>query len=90
MIDVDCVMLSISQKQLIAPPDGCEQLMEYAPLVVDRYFPRYREIYARRGWTMFDSIDRVYDSHKAMRRLGFVCQTDFGDILTQLDREDGI
>ena len=71
-------------------PEDCEQLMEYAPLVVHRYFPRYREIYARRGWTMFDYIDRVYDSNKAMRRLGFVCQTDFGDILTQLDREDGI
>jgi UDP-glucose 4-epimerase len=71
-------------------PDDCEQLMEFAPLVVHRYFPRYREIYARRGWTMFDYIDRVYDSNKAMRRLGFVCQTDFGDILTQMDREDGI
>jgi UDP-glucose 4-epimerase len=71
-------------------PDDCEQLMEYAPLVVHRYFPRYREIYARRGWTMFDYIDRVYDSNKAMRRLGFVCRTDFGDILAQLDREDGL
>jgi nucleoside-diphosphate-sugar epimerase len=71
-------------------PDDCEQLMEYAPLVVHRYFPRYREIYARRGWSMFDYIDRVYDSTKAMRRLGFVCRTDFGDILTQLDREDGV
>jgi len=71
-------------------PDDCEQLMEYAPLVVHRYFPRYRETYARRGWTMFDYIDRVYDSTKAMRRLGFVCKTDFGDILTQLDREDGV
>ena len=39
---------------------------------------------------MFDYIDRVYDSSKAMRRLGFVCQTGFGDILAQLDREDGI
>ncbi|WIM13549.1 NAD(P)-dependent oxidoreductase [Enhydrobacter sp.] len=71
-------------------PDDCGQLMDYAPLVVHRYFPRYREIYARRGWTMFDYIDRVYDSTKAMRRLGFVCATDFGDILTQLDREDGV
>jgi UDP-glucose 4-epimerase len=71
-------------------PEDCEQLMEYAPLVVHRYFPRYREIYARRGWTMFDYIDRVYDSNKAMRRMGFVCQTDFGDILIQLDREDGV
>ncbi|HKV16290.1 MAG TPA: NAD(P)-dependent oxidoreductase [Reyranella sp.] len=71
-------------------PDDCGQLMEYAPLVVHRYFPRYREIYARRGWTMFDYIDRVYDSTRAMRRLGFVCSTDFGDILAQLDREDGV
>jgi len=71
-------------------PDDCEQLMDYAPLVVHRYFPRYREIYARRGWTMFDYIDRVYDSTKAMRRLGFVCSTDFGDILTRLDREDAV
>lgn len=71
-------------------PDDCEPLMEYAPLVVHRYFPRYREIYARRGWTMFDYIDRIYDSTKAMRRLGFVCSTDFGDILTQMDREDGL
>jgi UDP-glucose 4-epimerase len=71
-------------------PEDCEQLMEYAPLVVHHYFPRYREIYARRGWTMFDYIDRVYDSNKAMRRMGFVCQTDFGDILAQLDREDGV
>jgi UDP-glucose 4-epimerase len=71
-------------------PDDCEQLMDYAPLVVHRYFPRYREIYARRGWTMFDYIDRVYDPSKAMRRLGFVCSTDFGDILAQLDREDSI
>jgi UDP-glucose 4-epimerase len=71
-------------------PDDCEQLMDYAPLVVHRYFPRYREIYARRGWTMFDYIDRVYDSTRAMRRLGFVCRTDFGDILAQLDREHGV
>ena len=71
-------------------PADCRALMTDAPSVVARYFPDYREKYARRGWTMFDYIDRVYDSNKAMRRMGFVCQTDFGDILTQLDREDGI
>ena len=71
-------------------PDDCERLMEYAPIVVDRYFPRYREIYARRGWTMFDHIDRVCASTNAMRHLGFVCSTDFGDILAQLDREHSV
>lgn len=68
-------------------PDDCQQLMEYAPVVVNHYFPRYREIYARRNWMMFDNIDRVYDSNKAMRRLGFVCKTGFGEVLEKLDRE---
>lgn len=68
-------------------PDDCEDLMHDAPSVVAHYYPRYREIYARRGWTMFDSIDRVYDASKAMRRLGFVCRTGFREILEQLDGE---
>jgi UDP-glucose 4-epimerase len=66
-------------------PDDCEELMNDAPSVVARYYPRYREIYAPRGWTMFDSIDRVYDAGKAMRRLGFVCRTGFLEILEQLE-----
>ena len=41
--------------------DDCEELIADAPAVVARLFPRYREIYARLGWTMFDSIDRIYD-----------------------------
>ena len=50
--------------------DDCAELIADAPAVVARLFPRYREIYARLGWTMFDSIDRVYDSSKAARRAG--------------------
>jgi UDP-glucose 4-epimerase len=65
-------------------PADCEDLMHDAPAVVAHYHPGYREIYARRGWTMFDSIDRVYDSSKAMRRLGFVCRTGFGEVLDRL------
>ena len=34
-----------------------------------------------------DSIDRVYDAGKAMRRLGFVCRTGFREILDQLEGE---
>ncbi len=66
-------------------PEDCEALMADAPRVVDRYHPRWREIYARRGWTMFDRIDRVYDSGKATRALGFSCRTGFADILTSLE-----
>ena len=33
---------------------------------------------------MFDSIDRVYDSSKAERGLGFVCRTEFAERLREL------
>jgi UDP-glucose 4-epimerase len=66
-------------------PDDCEELIVDAPTVVRRYFPQYPEIYARLGWTMFESIDRVYDPGKAFRRLGFVCRTGFGERLRELE-----
>ncbi|MFI5000592.1 MAG: NAD-dependent epimerase/dehydratase family protein [Reyranellales bacterium] len=59
----------------------CRDLIADAPSVVARYFPDFRDKYAKRGWTMFDSIDRVYDAGKAARRLGFVCRTGFREIL---------
>jgi UDP-glucose 4-epimerase len=65
--------------------DDCAALIADAPAVVARLFPHYREIYARLGWTMFDSIDRIYDSSKAARRLGFVCQTGFAEKLRELE-----
>jgi nucleoside-diphosphate-sugar epimerase len=66
-------------------PDDCEALIHDAPAVVARYFPRYRDLYARLGWTMFSSIDRVYDSAKAAKRLGFVCRTGFAEKLAELE-----
>jgi UDP-glucose 4-epimerase len=68
-------------------PTDCEQLIVDAPAVVQRYFPRYPEIYARLGWTMFQSIDRVYVSGRAARQLGFVCRTGFGERLAELEAE---
>ncbi|MDQ0465500.1 UDP-glucose 4-epimerase [Caulobacter ginsengisoli] len=68
-------------------PDDAEALIADAPAVVARYFPAYPEIYRRLGWTMFDSIDRVYDPGHAARRLGFVCETGFGERLAQLAGE---
>jgi nucleoside-diphosphate-sugar epimerase len=66
-------------------PEDCEELIADAPKVVERYFPHYRKIYERLGWTMFASIDRVYDSSRAARRLGFVCRTGFGEKLAELE-----
>ena len=59
-------------------------LIADAPSVVARYFPDYPALYAKRGWTMFQSIDRVYDSAKAARKLGFTCKTGFREILDGL------
>ena len=71
-----------------APPpfavDDCAALIGDAPKVVARYFPEYPAIYDRLGWTMFDSIDRVYDPSHAARRLGFACRTGFGELLAEL------
>lgn len=64
----------------------CEELIVDAPAVVERYFPGYRDIYERLGWTMFQSIDRVYDASRAARRLGFVCRTGFKEKLEELRR----
>ena len=52
-----------------------------------RNSPHHLEVYARLGWTMFESIDRVYDSTKAAQRLGFVCRTAFGEKLNELVAE---
>ncbi len=50
------------------------------------HFPDFLALYARRGWTMFGSIDRVYDSSKVTRRLGFTCRTNFAAVLDALRR----
>jgi UDP-glucose 4-epimerase len=62
----------------------CEDLIVDAPSVVSRYFPECRDIYEHLGWTMFRSIDRVYDSSKAGQRLGFTCRTGFKEKLEEL------
>jgi len=70
-------------------PDDCAELIADAPSVVARYFPDFPALYARKGWTMFSSIDRVYDASRARERLGFVCKTSFADVLVALRAEEG-
>jgi UDP-glucose 4-epimerase len=70
-------------------PADCEALITEAPSVVARYFPKFPALYARKGWTMFSSIDRVYDASRTRDRLGFVCKTSFADVLAVLAAEKG-
>jgi UDP-glucose 4-epimerase len=65
-------------------PEDCVELIADAPAVVARYFPRYQDVYARLGWSMFRSIDRVYVAERAARRLGFTCRTGFKEKLGEL------
>ncbi|MDX8507353.1 hypothetical protein [Mesorhizobium captivum] len=68
-------------------PEDCAELIADAPVAVARYFPDYPRLYARKGWTMFSSIDRVYDPSRAREKLGFVCKTSFADVLAALAAE---
>jgi len=52
--------------------------------VVKRKFPDYQAEYARRGWKMFPSIDRVYVNERARRDLGWNPRYDFRYVLDRL------
>jgi len=70
---------------LSAPPpfarEECEELLRDAPAVIARHFPDAPELYARMGWTLPASLDRVYDPSRAERLMGFRCHTDFRAVL---------
>jgi nucleoside-diphosphate-sugar epimerase len=55
-----------------------------APAVVRRLFPDADAEYARRGWTMFGVIDRVYVNDNARAALGWRPRYDFRTVLDRL------
>lgn len=57
----------------------CEELVSKAPAVVERYFPNYAAVYAKRGWKMYPTIDRVYVSRKIQDVLGMKFRVSFAD-----------
>jgi nucleoside-diphosphate-sugar epimerase len=65
-------------------PGDLAGLREDAPGVVRRLFPDQEAEYTRRGWTMFPTIDRVYDSARARSGLGWRPRYDFRYVLDQL------
>jgi nucleoside-diphosphate-sugar epimerase len=52
--------------------------------------PGYVAEYARRGWTMFESIDRVYDNAKARAELGWRPKVDFAAVVERLRATDDV
>jgi nucleoside-diphosphate-sugar epimerase len=64
--------------------DDLQDLRDDAPAVVARLAPRYEQVYAERGWRMFDSIERVYVNERARRELGWRPTYDFAHALELL------
>jgi len=60
------------------------ELKSDAAAVIARHFPDASELYARQGWSLPRSIDRVYDPALAEQLLGFRCRDDFGSVLEAL------
>ncbi len=65
-------------------PGDLPALRADAPAVVRRLFPDQEAEYARRGWAMFPTIDRVYVNARARSGLGWQPRYDFRYVLDQL------
>jgi UDP-glucose 4-epimerase len=69
-------------------PGDLAALRADAPAVVRRHLPEYEEVYARRGWRMPPSIERVYVNERARRELGWSPRYDFAYALDRLRAGD--
>jgi nucleoside-diphosphate-sugar epimerase len=61
--------------------DDLRELRTNAAEVVRRRVPCYEDVYARRGWSMFPNIDRVYVNERARRDLGWRPRYDFAHVI---------
>jgi UDP-glucose 4-epimerase len=70
-------------------PDDVPELRTDAPMAVRQRVPCYEAEYARRGWKMVPSIDRVYVNQRAQHELGWHPRYDFKHLIDRLrDGED--
>jgi UDP-glucose 4-epimerase len=61
--------------------EDLQELRTNAAAVARRRVPRYEGVYARRGWSMFPSIDRVYVNERARSELGWRPSYDFAHVI---------
>ena len=60
------------------------ELRTNAPRVLRKRVPEYEQIYRRRGWKMFEQIDRVYVNQAARSELKWDPAYDFATVLSRL------
>jgi UDP-glucose 4-epimerase len=68
--------------------DDLQDLHTNADAAVIRRVPGYGEVYARRGWSMFPRIDRVYVNDRARKDLGWEPRYDFARVIELLRAGD--
>jgi UDP-glucose 4-epimerase len=67
-------------------PEDCRELRESATTVLQRRAPALVAEFARRGWSLPDSIDRVYSPRKALGQLHWRSKYGFIEVLAELER----
>jgi UDP-glucose 4-epimerase len=65
-------------------PSDTGRLGTNAPEVVAGYVPEYADEYARLGWRMLQTLDRVYVNERARRGLGWEPHFNFATVLQRL------
>jgi UDP-glucose 4-epimerase len=65
-------------------PDDLAELRRDAPSVLARRVPEYVVEYARRGWQMSPTLDRVYVNERARAELGWQPRHDFAAVVARL------
>lgn len=68
--------------------DDLIDLHRDAPHLIARKFPNYPGIYAKKGWKMFPTIDRVYVNGQAITDLEWKPKYDFGHVLKCLESDE--
>lgn len=68
-------------------PQDLDELHSDAAAVLRRRAPALVEAFARRGWPLPRSIDRVYSAQRAMHELGWKPRYGFDEVLRMLDDE---
>lgn len=80
-----CETYIVSGTTPFLPEDGAE-LWHDAASVLKRRAPDLVQDFMRRSWDLPQSIDRVYDSAKAQRELGWKPRFGYKDVLSLLDQ----
>ena len=66
----------------------CAKLRHDAPSLAKHYVPACADEYVRRGWTLPEGLERVYDNARARDELGWLPKYDFARVVETLHARD--